>query len=154
FRRMRDAWEMEFVVSGREAVERLEHKPFDVIVTDQRMPEIDGAALLQTAQNRWPRTVRVVLSGYAEPEQIVKLVPLAHQYVSKPCEPERLENIVERCVGLQALLQQPVLRDLVGGVGALPPAPKTFTQLQAAMTSESASVADIAALIAKDTILV
>jgi HD-like signal output (HDOD) protein len=153
FRRMKNAWEMEFVGSAREAIARLERQSFDVIVTDQRMPEMDGATLLQLALTRWPRTVRIVLSGYAEPDQILRLVPLAHQYVSKPCEPERLENIIVRCLGLQEMLQQPVLREVVGRMGQLPPAPRTFTELQRVMTSDSTSVADIAALVAQDTVL-
>jgi HD-like signal output (HDOD) protein len=152
-RRMRNTWDMEFVDSGREALERMERETFDVIVTDQRMPEMDGATLLRHVQDRWPRVVRIVLSGYSEHEQIVRLVPLAHQYVSKPCEPEQLENIVERCIRLQEMLQQPVLRDLVGRIGAVPAAPKMFTQLQAAMTSDSSSIADIAALVTQDAVL-
>src|SRR6185369_17925893 len=82
-RRMRNAWEMEFVGSGMEAIARLEQRTFDVIVSDQRMPGMDGAALLQIIRTRWPRTVRIVLSGYAEPEDTLRLVSLAHQYVNK-----------------------------------------------------------------------
>ena len=152
-RRMRGAWDMEFVSSGQEAIARLEQQPFDVIVTDQRMPAMDGATLLQVVLERWPRTVRIVLSGYAEADQIIRLVPLAHQYVSKPCEPERLENVIIRCLALQELLQQPVLRELVGRMGQLPPAPKTFSQLQRVMTSDSSSVSDVAALVSQDTVL-
>ena len=144
---------MRTVSSGRAAIARLERQSFDVIVTDQRMTEMDGATLLQLALDRWPHMVRIVLSGYAEPDQILRLVPLAHQYVSKPCEPERLENIIVRCLGLQELLQQPVLREVVGRMGQLPPAPRTFAQLQRVMTSDSASVGDIAALVAQDTVL-
>jgi HD-like signal output (HDOD) protein/ActR/RegA family two-component response regulator len=152
-RRMRNAWEMEFVGSGPEAIVRLEQRPFDVIVADQRMPGMDGAALLQIARTRWPRTVRIVLSGYAEQDETVRLVALAHQYVNKPCEPAALENIIERCLALQQLLHQPVLREVVGRMGPLPPAPRTFAQLQSAMSSELSSVADIAALVAQDTVI-
>src|SRR6185503_7449487 len=112
-----NAWEMEFVGSAAEATTRFEQRPFDVIVADQRMPGMDGAALLQTIRTRWPRTVRIVLSGYAEPEEILRLVAIAHQYVSKPCEPEELENIIERCLTLQQLLHQPVLQEVVGRMG-------------------------------------
>jgi HD-like signal output (HDOD) protein len=153
FRRMRNVWEMEFVASGAAALERLERQAFDVIVTDQRMPEMDGATLLQTVLERWPHCIRIVLSGYAEPEQILRLVPVAHQYVSKPCDPEQLECIVERCTALQAMLRQPVLRELVGRMGAVPTAPRTFAELQRAMSSETVSVDEIAALVERDTLL-
>ncbi|MEJ1960464.1 MAG: response regulator [Gammaproteobacteria bacterium] len=152
-RRMRGAWEMEFAPSGQDAIARLELNPFDVIVVDQRMPEMDGATLLHVVLTRWPRTVRIVLSGYAELEQTMRLVPVAHQYISKPCDPVRLENAIERCLGLQQLLQRPALREAVGRLGPLPPAPATFAQLQVAMSSETSSVGEIARLVARDTII-
>jgi putative nucleotidyltransferase with HDIG domain len=152
-RRMREAWEMEFVNSGREAIDVMERRPFDVIVSDQRMPEMDGATLLDIVRERWPRTVRIVLSGYAELEQTVRLVPVAHQYISKPCDPAQLESSISRCLALQELLGQPALRELVGQLGRLPPAPTTYVRLQAAMASETSSVADIAGIIASDTIV-
>lgn len=152
-RRMRNAWEMEFVSSGAEAIARFEQRTFDVIVTDQRMPGLDGVAVLQIIRTRWPRTVRIVLSGYANPEETVRLVALAHQYVSKPCEPAELESIIERCLTLEQLLKQPVLQEVVGRMGPMPSAPRTFAQLQAAMTSELSSVSEIAALVAQDTVV-
>ena len=152
-RRMRVAWHMEFAGSGRDAIALLERSAFDVIVTDQRMPEMDGATLLQIVLARWPRTIRIVLSGYAEVEQTMRLVPVAHQYISKPCDPAQLENAIGRCVGLQELLGSPVLREVVGRWGPLPPAPATYAKLQAAMNDESCSVSQIADLVAGDTIV-
>jgi putative nucleotidyltransferase with HDIG domain len=151
--RLRTKWEMHFVESGRLALEAMERRPYDVIVSDQRMPEMDGATLLQEVLKRWPRTVRIVLSGYAELDQTVRLVPVAHQYICKPCEPNLLENVIERCLALEALLDRPALRDLVGRLGSLPPAPGTYVQLQMAMASETTSMKDIAQLVSKDTIV-
>ena len=151
--RLRSKWEMEFVSSGKGAIEIMEQRRFDVIVSDQRMPEMDGAALLRTVVQRWPHAVRIVLSGYAELEQAVRLVPVAHQYISKPCDPNQLENVIERCLALQALLDRPALRELVGRLGSLPPAPSTYAELQVAMASESSTVTDVARIIARDTIV-
>jgi putative nucleotidyltransferase with HDIG domain len=151
--RLRSKWDMEFVSSGKGAIEIMEQRRFDVIVSDQRMPEMDGATLLRTVVQRWPHAVRIVLSGYAELEQAVRLVPVAHQYISKPCDPNQLENVIERCLALQALLDRPALRELVGRLGSLPPAPSTYAELQAAMASESSTVTDVARIIARDTIV-
>ncbi len=151
--RFRSKWDMEFASGGRQAIEIMEQRQFDVIVSDQRMPEMDGASLLRIVMERWPHAVRIVLSGYAELEQTVRLVPVAHQYISKPCDPAQLENVIERCVALQALLRQPALRELVGRLGPLPPAPSTYAALQAAMASESTSVADVARLVSRDTVV-
>jgi putative nucleotidyltransferase with HDIG domain len=151
--RMRRTWEMEFVDTGLGALKALEGRAFDVIVTDQRMPGMDGATLLHIVQERWPQTVRIVLSGYSEPEQTVRLVPVAHQYLSKPCEAVQLETAISRCLALHELLQRPALRELVGRLGALPPAPRTYARLQGAMASETSSMSDIARIVEADTIV-
>ena len=97
--------------------------PCDVIVTDMRMPAMDGAKLLEIVSGQWPEAIRIVLSGYAELEQTVRLVPFAHQYLSKPCQPQQLENVIERCLLLHELLNQPHLRAIVGRIRKLPSLP-------------------------------
>ena len=151
--RLRSKWEMEFVEGGKKAVEVMEQRRFDVIVSDQRMPEMDGATLLNIVLQRWPHIVRIVLSGYAELEQTVRLVPVAHQYISKPCDPLQLESIIERCLALQATLDRPALRELVGKLGRLPSAPSTYAELQVAMASESTTVSDVARIVSRDIIV-
>jgi HD-like signal output (HDOD) protein/ActR/RegA family two-component response regulator len=153
-RGLRHKWQMEFVTSGRLAIDTMEQQPpFDVIVCDQRMPEMDGATLLQTVLERWPHTIRIVLSGYAELEQTVRLVPVAHQYISKPCDTKHLENVIDRCISLHVLLQRPSLRAVVGRLGPLPPAPATYAQLQVAMASANTTIADIARLVSRDIVI-
>ena len=62
-RSMRNEWGMEFASSGREALEMLERAPYDVIVTDMRMPGMDGVQLLKEVTKRFPLLVRIILSG-------------------------------------------------------------------------------------------
>lgn len=152
-RRLRDKWDMEFVESAPCALDVMAQHKVDVLVTDMRMPGMDGAHLLQIVRERWPGTVRIVLSGYSELEQTVRLVPIAHQYLSKPAEPEHLENIVGRCLALQRMLEQPALRGAVGRLRELPPIPETYSRLQAAMAVESVSVQEVAQIISRDTVI-
>ena len=148
--RLRTKWEMHFAESGAKAIEALERAHFDVVVTDMRMPGMDGAELLQVVRDRWPDAIRIVLSGYAELQQVVRLVPYAHQYYSKPCEAGQLENLIERCLQLHELLHQPTLRAVVGRVSKLPSIPKVYAQLQQLLTSDDASVHQVARLISTD----
>jgi putative nucleotidyltransferase with HDIG domain len=148
--RLRTKWEMHFAESGAKAIEALERAHFDVVVTDMRMPGMDGAELLQVVRDRWPDAIRIVLSGYAELQQVVRLVPYAHQYYSKPCEAGQLENLIERCLQLHELLHQPTLRAVVGRVSKLPSIPKVYAQLQQLLTSDDASVHEVARLISTD----
>src|SRR5690348_15270038 len=78
--RMSGKWNMTFVDSAERALGELDTGQYDAIITDMRMPGMDGAQLLHTVAARWPETIRIVLSGYAELQQTTRLVPIAHQY--------------------------------------------------------------------------
>jgi len=144
---------MSFVASGTVAVERMQERPYDVVVTDMRMPGMDGARLLEIVNERWPETVRIVLSGYAELQQTVRLVSVAHQYLSKPCQPHQLENVIDRCLLLLELLNQPGLRSLVGRIRALPTLPRIYTALQNIVKDDNMTLADVAKLVGSDSAL-
>ena len=93
--RRRD-WQMEFALSGPAAIAILGEQPFDVIVSDMRMPGMDGAELLQHVKQHYPGMARIVLSGHAERAAIMRAVPVAHQFLCKPCETDALVWVVER----------------------------------------------------------
>ncbi|HEU4600403.1 MAG TPA: HDOD domain-containing protein, partial [Steroidobacteraceae bacterium] len=149
-RGMRASWEMVFVESGTRAIAEMEHRPVDVIVSDMRMPAMDGAQLLAHVSERWPETVRIILSGYSEEEQSRRLLPIAHQFLSKPCEPAQIESVVNRCLRLHQLLREPALRAVVGRVKSLPTLPSTYTRLRDAMAQEDTSVQTIAKIVGED----
>jgi putative nucleotidyltransferase with HDIG domain len=151
--RLNSKWSMKFVESGALAIEQMQDQPYDVIVTDMRMPTMDGAKLLEYVSGHWPETVRIVLSGYAELEQAMSLVPLAHQYLSKPCQPQQLENVIERCLLLHGLLNEPRLRAVVGRIRKLPSVPSLYVALQAIIGDENVTLRDVAKLVAADSAL-
>ena len=120
----RHDWNMKFVESGDAAIAALERQHVDLVVSDVRMPGMDGGELLSVVKERWPMAVRIIVSGYSDPVQAVRLTSLAHQYIAKPCDGLQLENIIERCFNLQDLLAQESLRKVVGSIGKLPAMPR------------------------------
>jgi HD-like signal output (HDOD) protein/ActR/RegA family two-component response regulator len=148
-----DAWNMTFVDSGARALEELERSPQDVLVSDVRMPDMDGAQLLRTVRERWPDTVRIVLSGAADLADVVRLLPVAHQYLSKPCPSKRLEEVIERSLDLKAMLSKSVLRELLGGTDRLPAQPRVFSRLQVAMANEKISTREVSRIIRADAMV-
>jgi CheY-like chemotaxis protein len=96
--RCRDEWDMRFVTSGAEALARLAAAPCDVIVVDMQMPGMDGVELLAEVRRRHPRVVRVMLSGSTGRELIRQAVTVAHEYLAKPCSPQKLmETLAWAC---------------------------------------------------------
>jgi HD-like signal output (HDOD) protein len=146
----RHDWNMQFLSSGGEAIAILEKQHVDLIVSDVRMPGMDGGQLLTVVKQRWPTTVRIVVSGYSDPVQAVRLTSIAHQYVAKPCDARELEGIIDRCFHLHDLLGQESLRKLVGRIGSLPAMPKTYARLQSALSQPAVTAGDIADIVNTD----
>jgi HD-like signal output (HDOD) protein/ActR/RegA family two-component response regulator len=146
----RHDWDMKFVVSGEEAIAAFERQNVDLIVSDVRMPGMDGGQLLSVVKQRWPTAIRIIVSGYSDPVQAVRLTSLTHQYVAKPCDGRQLENIIERCFNLQEVLGQEPLRKVVGRIGKLPAMPKTYGRLQAALSQPSVTAAEVAEIVNAD----
>src|SRR5689334_4246696 len=95
-RPQRNEWNMAFVSSGEEALNELKRTPFDVLVSDMRMPKMDGMSLLSQVRAEYPHIVRIVLSGYSEYETALRAVPVANQFLMKPCDAETLKHVIER----------------------------------------------------------
>src|SRR5215217_6257296 len=79
-------WDARFADGGAAALLQLETESFDVVVTDMRMPSVDGAAVLNAVKDRAPGTVRIVLSGQADEAAAMRVVGVAHQFLAKPCD--------------------------------------------------------------------
>lgn len=146
----RKEWDMQFAEGGAKAIDLMKQGHFDVLVTDLRMPGIDGTTLVVRARTDSPDTIRIVLSGYANDEQSQRLVSLAHRYLSKPCESKKIEECIDRCLKTQSLIQSAELRTQLGSIGTLPPMPSTFAALQRVLADSSVDSSKVAAIIQRD----
>jgi putative nucleotidyltransferase with HDIG domain len=147
---MRNEWDMGFVSSGAAALEMLAKSPADVILSDMRMPGMDGWQLLAEVKALYPQTVRLLLSGHAETSSIMRAVGTAHQYLAKPCESATLKAAIAQTQVLRGLLSSDRLAALVGNVGTLPSAPIAFQELLTCLQQPTASIADAARIIGRD----
>lgn len=149
-RKHRSDWNMIFVESGERAIKELEQQHIDLIVSDVRMPGMDGGQLLTVVKQRWPDIIRIVLSGYSEQAQVLRLTMLAQQYMAKPCNAQQLENTIERCFQLHSLLTSDKVRAIVGRVGKLPVMPKIFARLQEAIAQPNISMNTVSDIVSAD----
>lgn len=149
-RKYRHDWNMTFVSSGAEALAALAAAPFDVVVSDIRMPRMDGTALLGRIKIEYPRTARIILSGQADKDAIVRALPVTHQFVAKPCDPEQLRRVIERTCGLNGLMGNEAIRLLVGGLEKLPSVPSTYLALTQAMARDEVKISEVAAIVERD----
>lgn len=147
---MRESWEMEFVDSAEKALAAMADRPFDVIVSDLRMPGVDGAELLTIVSKTYPASVRIILSGYAEEEAILRTAGPAHRYLSKPCGFECMVEAVTSAVALRRFLDDEGLRELVSSLHSLPSPPDVFLALLEELRSKNASSTSVAQILSRD----
>jgi HD-like signal output (HDOD) protein/ActR/RegA family two-component response regulator len=149
-RKQRKVWDMHFVSSGDEALSSLRSQPFDVVVSDMRMPVMDGAELLRRVQREAPSTARIVLSGFAERDAVMRALAVAHQFLAKPCDADTLRCVIERTCALHLLLTDGAIREIVGGLDKLPSEPETYFALTNALGRPEIGLADVAAIVERD----
>ncbi|OJX79536.1 HDOD domain-containing protein [Magnetospirillum sp. 64-120] len=151
-RPMTSEWEMEFHLSGEAALFSMtQNGPFDVVVSDMRMPGMDGATLLSHIRQDYPETIRVILSGYADSDSVLRTIGPAHLYLAKPCEGESLREAIRHPLALRRLLSSQSMRRALGGLESLPSLPDLFIRLDTELVSPHCSTASVAAIIGSDT---
>jgi HD-like signal output (HDOD) protein/CheY-like chemotaxis protein len=149
-RSMRNEWDMAFLDNAAAALAFMAEAPVSVIVSDMRMPVMNGAQLLGEVMKRHPKTVRLILSGHADQELILQCVGSTHQFLSKPCDPEQLRATVRRAMDLEANLKNEGLQQLVGRMEHLPSVPSLYSEIVDKMHDPEVVLEDVGAIIAKD----
>jgi DNA-binding NtrC family response regulator len=96
----RSTYEVHTAVSGRDALAILENHHIDVIVSDQRMPEMVGIELLSQVCKRWPNTVRILLTGYSDLVAIIGAVNEGEvfRFLNKPWNHDELRQVIAEAV--------------------------------------------------------
>lgn len=109
FRRISD-WKCTFCESGQAALEAFagqgDDAPFDVVVSDMRMPKMNGAELCTEIRSQYPHCVRIMLSGQTESGTLCRIFGPSHQYLQKPCTPDELQRAVQRSLALRERLDR------------------------------------------------
>lgn len=149
-RHMRIEWEMRFVETGQAALDLMEREHVDAVVTDMRMPGMDGAELLAEVRRRDPGVVRVILSGYSDAESVMRTIGPAHQFLAKPCSVQVLVDVIHRAFALNQVLGSQTLRKLLAGLKSLPTPPDTYYALVDYMKRPEASANGLADIIGRD----
>jgi two-component system NtrC family sensor kinase len=96
-----DNYEIIIAGSGDEGLKIIEETgPFQVVISDYRMPVMNGVEFLKAVYTRWPETVRIVLSGYADAGAIVAAINEGHIYrfIPKPWNDDELRVTIQNCL--------------------------------------------------------
>ena len=145
-----DQWTINFAPGGQEALDLMNAEPVDVLVSDMRMPGMSGAELVQEVMKLHPKTSRLIMSGYADSEQIAQCLGATHQFIAKPFELSVLRGTIGRVCALDSCLMDDTLRTLVAQMRSLPSLPSLYFRIMDALGTPDSSIEQIGGIIASD----
>lgn len=149
-RSMRKDFDIHFVENSEEALKLMCRNEFDIVVADMRLPGMDGTDLLTEIKEKYPHSIRIVLTGQTDDASALRTVAVAHQFLTKPCEPEKLKDILIRSGALHKLISNGKLKDLISSLETLPSLPSIYTRLQNKIREPETSLDDIGEIISAD----
>ena len=152
-RTQRRVWDMQFYEGGQQALDALSETRPDVVVSDMRMPGVNGADLFEQISLHWPGVIRIMLSGEAEPEQTMRTVGRSHRFLAKPCNPKALIEAIDAPLRMRdALLPGEVSRES-SHFDHLRTPPSIFDQLKEMLAKDEATEQHLTELIMTDPAL-
>lgn len=149
----RSEWDMYFYISANDALDAMEENQFDVIVSDMRMPKMNGAEFLNKVKELSPKTIRIALSGFSETEMTLESVHATHQFIAKPADPEVISSSLIRALEMSSELNNPDLQALLGSIQNLPVLPKIYDELMQEIASEESAIQNVAKIVSSDLAL-
>jgi len=127
--RKRNQWDMDFVSSGVEALEKMGESSCDVIVTDMLMPGMSGEELLKEVRKNHPKVVRITLSGQAHRDFAEGYIFPSHQDLVKPCDEKTLTRVIEDALRASDLQVGGRVKKILARIDSLPVLPKLIVDM-------------------------
>lgn len=145
-------WELFYYSSPQQALAEIQAIQPWVIVTDKRMPEMDGSEFLQACKNTSPDSIRVMLTGDTSHEAALASIQAAHILLPKPFEIEDILEVLERSSCLRQFTLSDEIRNEIGRIQGLPALPESYQRLITYLDStEIPETVKIAELISDDS---
>lgn len=150
FEQEQSDWDIVFANGAVEALDLMDKSPFNVIVSDMRMPGMTGAELVLEVMKRYPLTSRLIMSGYADQESVAQCLSATHQFLPKPCQLNVLRDTLSRVCALDDALMDPRIKNLVSQLNTIPSIPSLYFRIMEALSSPDASLSQIGEIISQD----
>jgi HD-like signal output (HDOD) protein/ActR/RegA family two-component response regulator len=143
-------WELLYARNGLEALGVLDKTSCDAVVADLRLPDMSGDQLLGQVMKQFPQVHRVALADLADLQSLLRCVGNVYQFLTKPCDAERLQVVLNRAFALDFWLPNPTARKLIGSMPQLPSPASLYAPVVRELQSAAASPESVGALIAQD----
>jgi len=142
-------WEVVGFNDPQEALEAVKAKAPDLVLSDQRMPHMQGSQLLEEVRAISPTTIRIIMSGHVALDKLT-LITSAHQYLAKPFKPSTVSEIVKRSFAAREAIRDPGLLAVVTGMRSIPSLPAVHQSLLRELDDGRTASAAIARMVSED----
>ena len=146
-------WDLFYAENGQKALELIDEQKFDVIVSDIKMPVMNGSELLNHIYTKQPDIIRIVLSGKCDQDSAFKLVSTTHLFLAKPCDPKTFINFIERAMKNKLILNNPIIIKIINSIQSIPSMPDTYLKLTSVLQKDNANINTIVEIISNDVAL-
>lgn len=151
-----EPWDMFFADSGSKGLDILAKEKIDLVISDVRMPVMDGIEFLKQVKQRYPQVVRIFLSGYADHKAVVQALAegSAQQLLPKPWKDEEIKEVIRGALKQAEELQTKngSLQKIINSLSSLPSMPLTYLKVKKCFADiDNVSIDQIADLIEEDT---
>jgi len=147
---IKNDWNFVYINNGIEALTFLENNKVDIIISDMRMPYMDGFELLNLVKLKYPHILRIILTGFSEKEVSMKISFCTHQFLVKPCDPNLIKKTIQRMLFLKDILNNEELMKTLNSVNQLPSLPELYIEIEKEMGLEFPSIKRISDIVGKD----
>lgn len=147
---LRNKWKMTFVEGGIEALEIMEQDKPTVLISDMRMPGMNGLELLENVRERHPEVVRVMLTGQSDKDLYQKAMGISHHFFWKPTKFETFKELLERIHDLDTILHNSKLVQLIGRLTSLPSLPVLYIRLTDLLEKTDIDSNQVAKVVSED----
>jgi len=143
-------WSVLTANSGAEALDLMSHEKIDIIISDLKMPEMDGVELLSNVASLYPSTLRIAITGDADPVLCQRAAVISHQFIAKPYSSLDLAKMINQLIGLGNLVLKPEIKQVVLRLSNLPSRPSLYTQLLGELDKSEINLDHISEIVSQD----
>ena len=146
-------WRVETFSEPRLALEAVGKIQPNVVISDFAMPGMTGTALLEQVRLDAPHTIRILISGFANPKAMGNKISAAHQYLAKPFSLADIRSKIQKALNALERFQNPEIRGTVLSIRTLPAMPSIYYELLTALEDADNSYTDVVDILAKDSVI-
>ena len=149
-RKKRSEWEIIYFDSSVEAAEYMKENDADVVVSDMKMPEMNGVQLMEKVKEYRPNSIRIILSGHMDDTYALHTFDYVHRFFSKPFKTQDMIVVIEEALLYKNIVRNPNLDKIVNSLSSMPILPNVYFKIVKDLEDDNNSFEDIADTVEKD----